>query len=53
MDQPSANAYCKSLDGRAHLAEIRTQEIQVFVESLKDFQSNRYWWLGGNDKAQV
>ena len=53
MSHASAQNYCKSLDGRAHLAEIRTQEIQVFVESLKDFQSNRHWWLGGNDKAQV
>ena len=55
MNQFSANAYCKSLDERAHLAEIKTQEIQTFVEGLADLQSydNDYWWLGGNDMAQV
>ena len=53
MNQTSAKAYCESLDGRAHLAEIRTQEIQEFVESLPDLQSYTYWWLGGNDQATV
>ena len=53
MNQPSAKAYCKSLDQRAHLAEIRTQEIQEFVEDLADIQSHPDWWLGGIDKAQV
>ena len=53
MTQANAKAYCKSLDQRAHLAEIRTQEIQKFVEGLKDLQSNHSWWLGGSDKAKV
>ena len=58
MSQANAKAYCKSLDQRAHLAEIKTQEIQTFVEGLADLQSYDYWgadywWLGGNDKAQV
>ena len=53
MNQTSAQDHCKSLDGRAQLAEIKTQEIEEFVEGLEDFQSYQYWWLGGNDKAQV
>ena len=53
MSHASAMAYCTSLDIRAHLAEIRTQEIQEFVGSLADFQSYHTWWLGGNDKAEV
>ena len=53
MSQANAKAYCKSLDGRAHLAEIRTQEIQTFVEGLEDLQSHYRWWLGGNDQATV
>ena len=53
MSQANAKAYCQSLNGRAHLVEIRTQEIQEFVEGLEDLQSHRYWWLGGNDQAKV
>ena len=53
MSQASANAYCKSLDQRAHLAEIKTQEIQTFVAGLADLQSSYYWWLGGSDQAKV
>ena len=53
MSQASAKAYCTSLDHRAHLAEIRTQEMQTFVEGLLDLQSHTWWWLGGNDNAQV
>ena len=53
MSQASAKAYCKSLDEKAHLAEIKTKEIERFVQGLADFQSNLYWWLGGNDKAKV
>ena len=53
MGQPNAEAYCKSLDGRAHLAEIRTQEIQEFIEDLLVLQSHARWWLGGNDQAKV
>ena len=53
MSYASAKAYCKSLDQRAHLAEIKTQEIQTFVESLPDFQSYHRWWLGGSDQAKV
>ena len=53
MSYASAKDYCKSLDQRAHLAEIRTQEIQEFVEDLEDLQSHPDWWLGGIDKVQV
>ena len=53
MSHASAKAYCKSLDGRAHLAEIRTQEIQNLVVGLRDFKSYSYWWLGGNDLLKV
>ena len=53
MSQANATAYCKSLDKRAHLAEIKTQEIQTIIEGLEHFQSHDWWWLGGNDKAQV
>ena len=53
MSYASAQNYCKSLDGRAHLVEIRTQEIQTFVRGLKDLQSHTYWWLGGSDQAKV
>ena len=53
MSQADAQDYCKSLDQRAHLAEIKTQEIQAFVEGLLDLQSHYFWWLGGNDQATV
>ena len=53
MSQADAQDYCKSLDKRAHLAEIKTQEIQTFVVGLPDLQSHPYWWLGGNDQATV
>ena len=52
MHYASAKAYCTSLDGRAHLAEIRTQEIQTFVAGLPELQSQSYW-LGANDQATV
>ena len=32
MSYSSAWQYCKSLDDRAHLAEIRTADIQKFIE---------------------
>ena len=53
MDQASAQAYCKILDRRAHLAEIKAQEIQTFVAGLPDLQSHWGWWLGGSDQAKV
>ena len=57
MNQTSAQNICKWLDITAHLAEIRTKEIQDFIQdfvlSLDYLQSHNYWWLGGNDKAQV
>ena len=43
----AANDYCKSLDERAHLAEIRNPEIQEFIEGLMKNVSPKYWWLGG------
>ena len=33
MSYSSAWQYCKSLDDRAHLAEIRTADIQKFIEN--------------------
>ena len=48
-----AKAYCKSLPQRAHLVELRTQEIQGFVVGLPDFKSYSHWWLGGNYQAKV
>ena len=53
MSHAGAQDYCKSLDERAHLAEIKTQEIQTFVEGLEDLQYFPSWWLGGNDQATV
>ena len=53
MSQADAKAYCESLDEKAQLAEIKTQDIQEFVEGLEDLESHAFWWLGGNDKAQV
>ena len=53
MSYASAKAYCKSLDQRAHLAEIKTQEVQEFLGGLPDLQSYPYWWLGGSDQAKV
>ena len=53
MSYASAKAYCKSLDKRAHLVEIRTQDIQQFVEGLEDLKSHTFWWLGGDDQAEV
>ena len=52
MDQANAKNYCKSLDKRAHLVEIRTQEIQTFVEGL-DLSSHPWWWMGGTDQLNV
>ena len=53
MDYATAKAYCKSLDKSAHLAEIRTQQIQKFVEDMKDLKSHNDWWLGGSDRLKV
>ena len=53
MSHASAMAYCTSLDTRAHLAEIKTSNIQEFLEGLQDLKSYLYWWLGGSDQAKV
>ena len=54
MDQANAKNYCKSLDSRAHLVEIRNQDIQNLVTSLSDLPSdNGYWWIGGTDEQKV
>ena len=53
MSHAGAQDYCKSLDKRAHLAEIKTQEVQEFVGGLADLQSHHSWWLGGSDQAKV
>ena len=53
MNHASAMAYCQSLDIRAHLAEIRTLEIQEFIAGSQDLQATPQWWLGGNDRATV
>ena len=53
MSHASAKVYCKAMDHRAHLVEIKTQEIQTFVERLENLNSNYGWWLGGSDQAKV
>ena len=53
MSYDNARNYCKSLDRRAHLAEIRNQEIQEFVQNLKDLKTHSYWVLGGRDSLKV
>ena len=45
MNHHDAKKFCKSLDNRAHLVEIRSREIQNFVESL-DLSSIGVWWMG-------
>ena len=45
MSYASAQAYCKDLDRRAHLAEIWNQEIQELIEDLLDWQSYSFFWL--------
>ena len=52
MSHSDAKKFCKSLDYRAHLVEIRTQEIQKYVESL-DLSSNTHWWIGATDQQKV
>ena len=51
MSYDSAQAYCKDLDRRAHLAEIRNQEIQELIEDLLDWQTYSFFWLGGKAKV--
>ena len=53
MTYSNAKNYCKSLDKRARLAEIKTQEIQTFVEGLKDINSANWWWLGGTKQVKL
>ena len=50
MSYFGAQKYCKSLDRRAHLVEVRSKDIQTFIESLKDFH---YFFLGGSDRSKV
>ena len=45
MTYASAQNYCKSLDQRAHLVEIRNLEIQEFIRNI-DLSSHKYWWTG-------
>ena len=52
MSYSDAKKFCKSLDNRAHLVEIRSQEIQNFVESL-DLSSNGVWWMGATHQEKV
>ena len=52
MSHHDAKKFCKSLDNRAYLVEIRTQEIQSFVRSL-DLSSNTWWWIGATDQQKV
>ena len=52
MTHHDAKKFCKSLDNRAHLVEIRTEEIQKYVESL-DLSSNAHWWMGATDLKKV
>ena len=37
MNHTAAKKYCKSLDDRAHLAEIRTPDILKFIERTVTF----------------
>ena len=52
MNYFDAKNFCKSLDIRSHLVEIRSQEIQTFVETL-DLSSNGHWWIGATDQQEV
>ena len=52
MTYAKAKTYCKSLDPRAHLIEIRAWEIQRFIEGLKDIKTTK-WWLGATDQTKV
>ena len=52
MNYFDAKNFCKSLDIRSHLVEIRSQEIQNFVENL-DLSSNGQWWIGALDQQEV
>ena len=52
MSYSDAKKFCKSLDNRAHLVEIRSQEIQNFDESL-DLSSNGVWWMGATHQEKV
>ena len=52
MSYFDAKKLCQSLDYRAHLAEIRTLEIQKFVESL-DLSGHCCWWIGLSDQEKV
>ena len=53
MNHHDAKKFCKSLDNRAYLVEIRTKEIQNFVRSL-DLSSNTWWWIGvGPSQARL
>ena len=53
MSYASAKNYCESLDERAHLAEIKTKEIQKYVERLEHINSADWWWLGGTKQVSV
>ena len=48
----TAKTFCKSLDQRAHLVEIRTQEIQKYVQEL-DLTSHGQWWIGATYQLKV
>ena len=52
MKYSDAKNFCKSLNIRSHLVEIRSQEIQTFVETL-DLSSNGHWWIGATDQQEV
>ena len=52
MTESEAEKHCQSLDFRAHLVEIRTKEIQSFIENQKGIAGHA-WWIGASDEEKV
>lgn len=48
MTWTEAKEYCENLGG--HLATITTAEEQAFVESIINYGTKSYYWLGGTDE---
>ena len=52
MTQSEAESYCRAMDDRAHLAEVRTEEIQHFLEKQPGFNEID-WWIGATNTNLV